>query len=232
MIRMPGSLADIRLLLATDRFVVIDKPSGILSVPGKGEANQACAASWVKEHFPRATGPIVVHRLDMDTSGLLVFALDAATQRFLSGEFEKLRVEKVYTALVEGHVTQLHGTIDVPIRADIENRPRQIVDHVSGRPSQTRWRVLAHRLDHTRLELIPLTGRTHQLRVHCAYPGHAGLLGSRPDAPPASRGHPILGDVLYGDPASAPRLMLHAHLIRFTNPTTRDRITVTSTPPF
>jgi tRNA pseudouridine32 synthase/23S rRNA pseudouridine746 synthase len=184
----------------------------------------------VKDNFPGAAGPIVVHRLDMDTSGILLLALDADAQRNLSRQFEARTVEKSYTALVEDRVPFEHGTIDLSLRADLDNRPVQIVDPVDGRPAQTRWRVLAYETDRTRLELVPLTGRTHQLRVHCAHPGPGGLGG--PHAAPARPGHPILGDVLYGDAASAPRLMLHANLLIFTDPATGTRTRVASTVPF
>jgi tRNA pseudouridine32 synthase/23S rRNA pseudouridine746 synthase len=199
------SKALLTIIHATDRYVVIDKAAGLLSVPGKGPQNQDCAVSRVREMFPSATGPMVVHRLDMDTSGLLVLALDAEAQRELSMQFESRDVEKRYTALVAGLMGAEGGVIDVPMRADVTNRPYQVVDAEQGRPSVTRWRVLALETDRTRVELTPLTGRTHQLRVHCAHVGH-----------------PILGDVLYGPQpetgASAPRLMLHASYLAFAEP--------------
>jgi tRNA pseudouridine32 synthase/23S rRNA pseudouridine746 synthase len=155
----------------------------------------------------------------MDTSGLLVLGLDAGAQRDLSGQFERREVEKSYIALVEGLLNLESGTIDVPVRPDFLNRPYQVADRSHHRPAVTCWKVLAYETDRTRLELIPLTGRTHQLRVHCA---HAG--------------HPILGDVLYGpQPAtseSAPRLMLHAAHLTFADPETARRVTYRSSPPF
>jgi tRNA pseudouridine32 synthase/23S rRNA pseudouridine746 synthase len=195
----------INIVHAGERYVVIDKPAGLLSVQGKGEENKDCAAARVREAFPAASGPLVVHRLDMDTSGLLVFGLDADAQRELSMQFEARDVEKRYVALVDGLVTAQSGEIDVPIRADIENRPVQIIDREQGRASVTRWRLLALETDRSRLELEPLTGRTHQLRVHMAHAGHA-----------------ILGDVLYGpQPRTAglyPRLCLHASKLEFREP--------------
>jgi tRNA pseudouridine32 synthase/23S rRNA pseudouridine746 synthase len=195
----------ITIVHASERYVVIDKPAGMLSVPGKGEDNKDCAAARVREAFPGASGPLVVHRLDMDTSGLLLFGLDADAQRELSMQFENREVEKRYVALVDGLVAAESGEIDVPMRADIENRPVQIVDHEQGRPSVTRWRLLALETDRSRLELEPLTGRTHQLRVHMAHAGHA-----------------ILGDVLYGPrprtASLAPRLCLHAAMLEFREP--------------
>lgn len=214
-------MADDNLDIAyqTDRFVVIDKPPGLLSVPGKGDDNQDCAAARVRAMFPAATGPLVVHRLDMDTSGLLIVALDPDAQRDLSMQFERREVEKSYTALVDGAVDLESGTIDIPIRMDPANRPYQVVDRSHHRPAITCYKVLSYETDRTRLELIPQTGRTHQLRVHCAH-----------------LGHPILGDVLYGPQPrtgeSAPRLMLHAAMLGFTDPATGRRIRVQRPAPF
>ncbi len=191
----------VKVVKATSRYVVIDKPAGMLSVEGKGEHNKDCAASRVRECFPAATGPLVVHRLDMDTSGLLVFGLDPAAQRELSGQFENREVEKRYVALVRGVMGAERGEIDVPMRADTENRPMQIVDVARGRASVTGWRLLSVETDRSRVELTPRTGRTHQLRVHMAHVGHA-----------------IVGDVLYGDGDGAERLMLHAAGLGFREP--------------
>jgi len=192
----------VRVVHAGERYVVIEKPPGMLSVPGKGVEKQDCAASRVRAMFPRATGPLVVHRLDMETSGLLVFGLDAMSQSDLSGQFERREVAKRYAALLDGLVRDNEGEINLPLRADITRRPIQIVDHALGRPAQTRWRVAAREVDRTRVVFEPLTGRTHQLRVHAA----SGI------------GHPILGDALYGSAGSAPRLMLHAVYLAFREP--------------
>lgn len=202
---------DLRLIAKSPRYVVVEKPTGLLSVPGKGESKADCAAARVRQAFPLATGPLVVHRLDMETSGLMVFALDASAQRELSMEFEARRTRKAYVALVAGSVTRDEGTIDLPMRADLDRRPIQIVDHLQGRPAQTRYRVMAREIDRTRLRLEPITGRTHQLRVHCAH--QHGL------------GCPIMGDSLYAasetpSPVSGqpPRLMLHASELAFREP--------------
>jgi tRNA pseudouridine32 synthase/23S rRNA pseudouridine746 synthase len=200
-----------------ERFVVVDKPPNFLSVPGKGEHKQDCVASRVRGMFPNASGPLVVHRLDWETSGLLVLALDADAQRGLSMQFEQRRVLKRYTALVDGLVAGDAGEITLPIRADPERRPLQVVDQDRGSPSRTLWRVLARETDRTRIEFEPVTGRTHQLRVHAAAPH--GLT-------PASSGlgHPILNDPLYGPgggpgaPAPGGRLMLHASHLAFREP--------------
>ncbi|MBV8036708.1 pseudouridine synthase [Roseateles sp.] len=183
-----------RVLHADDRLVVIDKPAGLLSVPGRTEPD--CASARVQALFADA---LIVHRLDQATSGLLLFARGVEAQRELSADFAERRVGKVYIAVVAGHL-EGEGHIDLPLAADWPNRPRQQVDHTRGKPSQTRWRALAHEGGHTRVALEPLTGRSHQLRVHMAALGHA-----------------ILGDTLYAPPAIAaasPRLLLHASELR------------------
>jgi tRNA pseudouridine32 synthase / 23S rRNA pseudouridine746 synthase len=210
-------LKGVRVVARGSGWIAVDKPSGVLSVPGKGEAGAVSVVSWVMEHEPIASGPITVHRLDMDTSGLLLVGLNAETQRALSMQFEARTVEKRYIAVVTGRVAAENGTFDVPMRLDVPNRPRQIVDHEQGKAAVTEYRVLSREAGppRTRLELVPLTGRTHQLRVHCA---HAG--------------HPILGDMLYGDAASSPRLLLHAAWLAITDPSSGQRIEIESPPPF
>jgi len=175
--------------------VVVDKPSGLLSVPGRGEDKQDCASRRVQARFPEA---LIVHRLDMATSGLLVFARGPAMQRLLSDAFASRSVEKRYVAVLGGLVEADEQSIDLPLITDWPNRPRQMVCPQRGKPSQTLLRVLARdeARQQTRVELRPLTGRSHQLRVHCQ-----------------AIGHPILGDALYAPPAlqqAAPRLLLHA----------------------
>lgn len=218
-------LGRIAVVHITDRWVVINKPAGLLSVPGKGEANKVCAVDWVRARLPHAHGPIVVHRLDMDTSGLLVLALDEQTQRDLSRQFEARTVGKAYTAVVEGHVPAERGQITVPVRADFANRPYQIVDFMHDKPAVTAWRVLAYEPDRTRLELTPYTGRTHQLRVHCANSGPGGL---------GAGGHPIVGDVLYGQSCAGgeSRLLLHASFLSITDPATGGRVDMRCAPDF
>ncbi|MDP1660847.1 MAG: RluA family pseudouridine synthase [Phycisphaerales bacterium] len=210
-------LLGVRVLRRGTGWLALEKPSGVLSVPGKGDAGAMNAVSWVIEHAPLATGPITVHRLDMDTSGILLVALDAERQRLLSMQFEARSVEKQYVAIVDGLVAADSGTFDAPMRLDVPNRPRQIVDPVQGKVAVTRYRVIERSGGRTRLELTPLTGRTHQLRLHCA---HAG--------------HPILGDPLYGGAgvSGAARLLLHATRLAFDDPSLGERVVVESPAPF
>jgi tRNA pseudouridine32 synthase/23S rRNA pseudouridine746 synthase len=198
-----GLEVPIRWIHVDDACIVVDKPSGLLSVPGRGEHLQDCMAARVQSQWPDA---LVVHRLDMATSGLLLLARGAAAQRRLSDAFARREVHKRYVAVVHGLVAPDEGEIDLPLRTDWPNRPRQQVSAEHGKPSLTRWRVLSHdrAQDTTRLELTPVTGRSHQLRVH--------LLAI---------GHPILGDTLYA-PADvqgrAERLLLHADALGFAHP--------------
>ncbi|MBI4741099.1 MAG: RNA pseudouridine synthase [Betaproteobacteria bacterium] len=190
-------------LYADQSIIVVDKPPGLLAVPGRGPDKQDCLAARVEAGYP---GARTVHRLDMATSGLMVLARGADMQRRLSILFEQRRVEKRYTAIVGGKLATAIGEIDLPLIVDWPNRPRQKVDFACGKPSLTRYRVLGYNPanDTSRLELAPETGRTHQLRVH--------LL---------ALGHPILGDALYAGTAArdkADRLLLHAHALAFTHP--------------
>jgi tRNA pseudouridine32 synthase / 23S rRNA pseudouridine746 synthase len=192
------------VLHADDHLVVIDKPAGLLSVPGRGPDKADCAATRVQARWPDA---LVVHRLDMATSGLLVFARGLAAQQALSAAFETRRVAKGYDAVVHGLPDADHGEVDQPLAADWPNRPRQRVDATHGREARTLWRVAARdaAAGRARLELQPLTGRTHQLRVHLAFIGH-----------------PIVGDTLYGpgadDTDPADRLLLHATRLLLPHP--------------
>lgn len=211
---------ELKLVVLSKRFLVVDKPSGLLSVPGKGEANQDCVARRVRLMVTQPSGPFVVHRLDMETSGLMVLGRDPDAHRHLSRQFEARAVTKLYEAVLVGEVQGESGTISLPIRPDIDNRPMQIVDWEHGREAVTRWRVLKRepasdgRPARTRVQFEPITGRTHQLRLHAATPRSPGGKGGL--------GCPIAGDVLYGDgAASAPRLLLHAKFLSFIDPETR-----------
>ncbi len=217
-----NSSAGIACLHADAALLVLDKPAGLLSVPGRGADKQDCASTRAQALWPDA---LIVHRLDMATSGLLLMARGTAMQRTLGMAFESRSVRKRYVALVAGHVPPPAagwGEIDLPLMSDWPNRPRQMVD-ARGKPSQTRWRVLTHEHDaqgrlQTRLELEPVTGRTHQLRVHLQ-----------------AIGHPILGDALYADAdtqARNPRLQLHACELALTHPLTGEALHWHSPPPF
>lgn len=201
-------------------FLIFDKPAGLLAVPGRGPDKQDCLIARVQTQFADA---LVVHRLDMATSGLIVFARSADAQRVLSRAFAERRVHKRYVAEVDGCVERPASgwsVIDLPMAADWPNRPRQIIDANRGKPSRTQWRVLSidRPCGSSRLELEPLTGRTHQLRVHLQ-----------------AIGHPILGDALYGGTTvqeRAGRLLLHATELGFGHPTSGAPCQFASTVPF
>jgi tRNA pseudouridine32 synthase/23S rRNA pseudouridine746 synthase len=195
-------------------IVAADKPEGLLAVPGRGDANRDCLAARVQADVPDA---LVVHRLDQATSGVMLFGRGAAAQRALSIAFAERRVAKRYEAIVHGVIDAEAGEIALPLSADWPNRPRQQVDHARGKPSLTRWRVLARdaAAQTTRLQLEPVTGRSHQLRVHLAAIGHA-----------------IVGDTLYAPCIDAPRLLLHACELRLPHPDDGRTLRVTSPTPF
>jgi tRNA pseudouridine32 synthase/23S rRNA pseudouridine746 synthase len=205
----------LRIVYCDERLIVLDKPSGLLAVPGLGPENQDNLAGRVQQEYP---GALVVHRLDRDTSGLIVFARDPESQRHLSRQFHDRLVEKTYFAVVRGCVERDAGQIDLPMRKDFEHPPRHRVDLAHGRSAFTRWRVCRRQSDRTRVELTPLTGRSHQLRLHMQ-----------------QLGHPILGDKLYADEealALADRLLLHATRLSFVHPSTGERMNLTAECPF
>lgn len=190
-------------LHADAALLVVDKPSGLLSVPGRGPGKDDCLVARVQADYPDA---LTVHRLDMETSGLMVLARGKEMHRRLSILFQDRQVDKRYVAVVDGRLAPERGEIDLPLITDWPNRPLQKVDFAIGKPSLTRYRVLAHDAadDTTRVELTPETGRSHQLRVHLM-----------------SLGHAILGDSLYAGPAArakAARLLLHADALAFAHP--------------
>ena len=195
-------------------FLVVNKASGLLSVPGRGPDKQDCLIHRVQAVYPEA---LAVHRLDMSTSGLLLLARSPEMHRELSKLFEQRQVAKRYIAVLAGRLAAESGEVDLPLICDWPNRPRQKVDFEVGKPSQTRYRLLAYDAasDTSRVELEPITGRSHQLRVHMQ-----------------SLGHPILGDELYGDEASAPRLLLHATRLSFQVPGTKETRIFESLPDF
>ncbi len=195
-------------------LTVINKPSGMLTMPGK--LLEDSLLTRYRTAHPEAMGPIVVHRLDQETSGLIVLAKDKDTHKALQQQFEDHTIRKCYVALLDGIVPQDAGLIDLPIRPDVDDRPRQRVDQEHGKPAVTRYRVLERKDGMTRVEFQPLTGRTHQLRVHASYP--MGL------------NCPIVGDRLYGN--AAQRLMLHAQSITFVHPESGQTVTFNCAPDF
>lgn len=212
-------------LFVDAHLLVVDKPEGLLAVPGRGDDKQDCLITRLQADWPDAR---VVHRLDMATSGLMIFARDAATQAALGLQFAERRVFKRYVAVVDGRLRQPDKSmddegwsmIDLPLMADWPRRPLQKVDAAEGKPSSTRWRVLAHdpQARTTRVWLQPLTGRTHQLRVHLQALGHA-----------------IMGDALYAEAtvaARSPRLMLHAQTLALAHPVTQQPLRFDAEPAF
>ena len=202
---------DLPLAYLDDHLIVADKPSGLLSVPGRAPENQDCVVTRLQAVYPDA---LTVHRLDMVTSGLLLHSRGKAMQAALSQLFERRLVHKRYVALVEGHLEGASGEIELPLRCDWDNRPRQMVDFDLGKPAHTRWQRLGHEGACSRVLLEPVTGRSHQLRLHLA-----------------SIGHPIVGDVMYGA-QPAVRVCLHAAELGFTHPVTGQVMACQSPAPF
>lgn len=219
---------DIALVRAAPEWVVINKPAGMLSVPGKGPDRADCAVVRVAAIFPHAAGPMVVHRLDMDTSGLLLVALTPGAQRALSGQFADRNVDKTYIAVVEGAPVGDAGVVTLRQRLDTDNRPRQILDDKQGKLAETRWRIIdtsravPDTVEHrTRVEFTPITGRSHQIRLAAATPAPIGL------------GCPIVGDDLYGSGrAPGGRMLLAATALGFTDPQSGERVRVAIPPGF
>jgi tRNA pseudouridine32 synthase/23S rRNA pseudouridine746 synthase len=205
----------LEIRFSDEDIVVVSKPTLLLSVPGRGEEKQDCVVSRLAQEFP---GVREVHRLDWETSGLMMLARNKAAHRELSRQFQEREVGKSYTAVVAGVPDAERGEVDLPLRCDWPNRPRQMVDPALGKPSLTRWERLSADADRCRLRLNPVTGRSHQLRVHLM-----------------AIGHPILGDRLYADPASlamAGRLLLHATTLSFTHPLSGEPMHFCDEPPF
>lgn len=202
------------VLHADHEILVLDKPAGLLSVPGKGPELADCLLARAQAAFPTA---LLVHRLDRDTSGVMVFGLTPHAQRHLGLQFEKRQVAKDYIARVWGVPEARQGAIELPLTVDWPNRPRQMVCHETGRPALTRWKLVSQDASTARLKLSPETGRSHQLRVHLR-----------------EIGHPILGDALYatGPARDFPRLMLHAETLRLRHPDGGKTLRFRSAPPF
>lgn len=211
----PREVAEDELSIVHDdaRFLVLHKPSGLLSVPARDETVTDSLEARVQRRFPEA---MAVHRLDLDTSGLLLVALDEEMYRLLQAQFLSREVHKRYIAMLDGTVTADEGSIELPLRVDLDQRPRQLVDFEHGKAAHTRFQVLSREAGRTRVAFFPLTGRTHQLRVHAAH--QLGL------------GTPIVGDRLYGTPSD--RLMLHAEVLRFRHPLTSAVLELKAPAPF
>ncbi len=211
--RPAATLATMKALHADDHLLVLDKPAGLLSVPGRGEAGHHNLTTLAQQHWPDAR---VVHRLDQATSGLMMLARTAQAQRVLSMAFEARAVHKQYEAVVEGEMADAEGVITAPLIVDWPNRPRQKVCPREGKPALTRWWRLQAGTGRSRVLLEPVTGRSHQLRVHLM-----------------SIGHPIAGDELYGpQPPGSPRLLLHARRLAFAHPASGVALRFDSEPPF
>ena len=203
-------------------LLVVNKEGGLLSVPGRGEDKQDCVESRVRRLFPSAPKQCAVHRLDMDTSGLLVLALDKETHRRLSMQFMQQEVEKEYVALLEGVIKEEGGEVHLPFRLDVDHRPYQIYDEERGKWGTTIWKKVRVESSSvgmvTRIHFKPLSGRTHQLRLHSSHP--KGI------------GHAIIGDRLYGTGKEGDRLCLHASFLSFIHPHTKEKLCFTSPVPF
>lgn len=213
---LPPRETTLDILYCDEFLLVLNKPSGLLSVPGRGEDKADCLASRVQAVYPDA---LVVHRLDMSTSGIVVMARGIESQRALSRAFELRQTQKRYVAVVDGRL-EGEGEVDLPLITDWPNRPRQMVDFERGKHALTRWRALGHDADRhaTRVELSPVTGRSHQLRVHML-----------------ALGHPILGDDLYAHErarAGSDRLLLHAEFLAIAHPHGGQQLAFTCEAPF
>jgi tRNA pseudouridine32 synthase/23S rRNA pseudouridine746 synthase len=203
---MNNERSTLQVIHSDSAFVVVDKPGDLLAVPGRGPDKQDCVVTGIKEIFQDCIEQPAVHRLDMQTSGLMVLALTREAHRRLSRQFEKRLVIKRYIALLDGIVEKPEGEIRLPFRLDPDNRPYQIYDPVRGKLGITLWKRLAIEKEKTRIEFTPLTGRTHQLRLHASH--HLGL------------GCPIVGDRLYGSGRKGDSLLLHSSFLSFQHPTT------------
>ena len=207
MMQNPGIDRPIEIIFEDDYIIIVNKPPEVLSVPGKNIEDSVYTR--IKKMYPDTTGPLLVHRLDMSTSGLLVIAKDLDSHKFIQRQFIKRTIEKRYTALLDGYLKTEKGIIDLPLALDVDDRPRQIVSFEHGKSARTKWEVVERRKGYTRVNFYPVTGRTHQLRVHASHP--KGL------------NTPIIGDDLYGKKGE--RLHLHAAFISFLHPKTREKVT-------
>lgn len=208
MLQNPAENKELEIVFEDDYLVIVNKPAEFLSVPGKNISDSVYTRMMNK--YPEASGPMIVHRLDMSTSGILLLAKDKNVHKHLQKQFIKRNVQKRYVALLDGIVKEDTGTIDLPLRVDLDDRPRQLVCYEHGKRAVTKWEVVERRNNQTLIYFYPITGRTHQLRVHSAH--SLGLNA------------PIIGDDLYGKRES--RLHLHAQFLQFTHPITKEAIKI------
>lgn len=214
MLERPDLIPPLDIVFEDDVLVIVNKPAEMLSVPGKSDLPSVY--DQIKAKYPDATGPLVVHRLDMATSGILVFTKTKEANKAMQAQFIKKTVKKRYVALLDGSLSAQEGTIDLPLRLDLDDRPRQLVCYEHGKPAITRWKVIDQLYGKARVYFYPETGRTHQLRVHAAHPDGLNT--------------PIVGDDLYG--TRTDRLHLHAEQLTFVHPGTREEMTIAVPAPF
>ncbi len=193
-----------KIIYIDDDLIIVDKPAGLLSVPGKAEDNRDCLITRIQKKYPEA---IIVHRLDMATSGLMILPRSKRAEKRISVQFQRRKVLKKYVALLHGVIDEDEGVITAPLICDWENRPRQKIDFEIGKPSQTYFEVLERNKDNTRVCFWPSTGRSHQLRMHSIYIEH-----------------PIYGDLFYIGDDGYKRLMLHASYLEFKHPMSGEKI--------
>ena len=200
---------ELKIIFEDDDLVIVNKPPEFLSVPGKEITDSVYTR--IKQKYPEATGPLIVHRLDMSTSGIIVLTKTKEANKIVQNQFIKRTVKKRYVALLNGKLSKKQGVIKLPLRLDLDDRPRQLVDFINGKKAETNWTVIAHNNNQTRIHFYPITGRTHQLRIHAAHKEGLHI--------------PIKGDDLYGNKQD--RLYLHAEFIKFVHPSSKKEISFT-----
>ena len=214
MLENPAEGKSLPIVYEDDQILVVNKPAEFLSVPGKTITD--CVYTRISHQYPNATGPLIIHRLDMATSGILLLAKTKKAHKYLQYQFIHRTIDKTYIALLDGIVEGESGLVDLPLRIDVDDRPRQLVCYEHGKPAQTEWKVVERKDGKTRVEFHPITGRTHQLRMHAAH--YSGL------------NVPIVGDDLYG--TKADRLHLHAASLTFRHPESKEMMTIQVAPEF
>lgn len=211
-------MKEVSIIHTDPEFLVANKPGGLLAVPGRGPDKQDCVVNRIKSLYPDCIEQPAVHRLDMYTSGIMLLARTKDAHRLLSIQFERRQVRKEYIALLDGIVEELQGTVTLAFRLDPKNRPRQVYDSERGETGISNWKKIEATNGKTRVLFSPLTGRTHQLRLHSAHPLGLGI--------------PIVGDSLYGHGKEGDIMFLHASYLSFLHPTTGKRVEFISKPEF